>query len=164
MRNSMDLGWRLEAKSINMSEDEVRVSKPKVKNYCFASNLKRSLCEAILQPLTEVALSNSTNPSNPLNKVLLLCRAAVLQLNYLTATQQNDSTAALIDSMNPNNPSNLPSHWPLDTLYPPLATHNFFSRSEASCSRWCFSSADRTLNTFFAFSDSILRSIFRYRS
>ena len=49
---------------MNMSEDEVRVSKPKVKNYCFASNLKRSLCEAILQPLTEADSSNSSNPSN----------------------------------------------------------------------------------------------------
>ena len=94
----MDLGWRLEAKSINMSEDEVRVSKPKVKNYCVASNLKRSVCEAVLKPLTKVDSINSSNPinpSNPLNKVLLLCRAAVLQLNYLTATLQNRSTAEL---------------------------------------------------------------------
>jgi hypothetical protein len=37
--------------------------------------------------------SNSTNSSNPLNKVLLLCRAAVLPLDYLTATLQNRSTA-----------------------------------------------------------------------
>jgi hypothetical protein len=38
---------------------------------------------------------NSTNPSNPLEEVLLLCCAEVLQLNYLTATPQNRSTAAL---------------------------------------------------------------------
>jgi hypothetical protein len=38
---------------------------------------------------------NPMNPSNSLNKVLLLCRAEVLQLNYLTATPQNRSTAAL---------------------------------------------------------------------
>ena len=94
-----------------MSEDEVRVSKPKVKNYCFASNLKRSLCEAILQPLTEVALSNSTNPSNPLNKVLLLCRAAVLPLDYLTATPQHCNTAVELNSVL--------DHSTLVTLYPP---------------------------------------------
>jgi hypothetical protein len=37
----------------------------------------------------------STNSSNPTNKVLLLCRAEVLQLNYLTAAPKNRSTAAL---------------------------------------------------------------------
>jgi hypothetical protein len=36
---------------------------------------------------------NSINPSNPLNKVLMLCRAAVLPLDYLTAKLQNRSTA-----------------------------------------------------------------------
>jgi len=100
----MDLGWRLEAKSINMSEDEVRVSKPKIKNYCFASNLKRSLCEAILQPLTEVAPSNPTNSSNPLNKVLLLCRAEVLPLDYLTATLQHRGTATQLNSVSDHLP------------------------------------------------------------
>jgi hypothetical protein len=57
-----------------------------------ASNLKRSACEANLQPLTKV---DSMNSSNPLNKVLPLCRSAVLQLDYLTSTLQNRSTAAL---------------------------------------------------------------------
>jgi len=47
-----------------------------------------------LQPETMCSF-NSTNSSNSLNKVLPLCRAAVLQLNHLTATPQHGSTAAL---------------------------------------------------------------------
>jgi hypothetical protein len=39
------------------------------------------------------------NPSNMLNKVLPLCRAAVLQLDYLTSTLQNRSTAALLHTL-----------------------------------------------------------------
>jgi hypothetical protein len=46
------------------------------------------------------------NPMNALSKVLLLCRAEVLQLNYLTATLQNRSTAAHLNSMNPMNSTN----------------------------------------------------------
>ncbi len=38
-------------------------------------------------------LLNSSNSMNPLNKVLQLRRAEVLQLDYLTATLQNRSTA-----------------------------------------------------------------------
>jgi hypothetical protein len=49
---------------------------------------------------------NPISSSNRLDGVLQLCRAAVLQLNYLTATQQNGSTAALIDSMNSSNSTN----------------------------------------------------------
>jgi hypothetical protein len=67
---------------------------------------------------------NSTNSSNPLEKVLPLCRAEVLQLNYLTATLQNRSTAALIGPTNSSNPSNVLNHLPLDTLHPPLATRH----------------------------------------
>jgi hypothetical protein len=37
--------------------------------------------------------SNPMDSSNLLNKVLPLCRAAVLPLDYLTATLQNRSTA-----------------------------------------------------------------------
>jgi len=47
------------------------------------------------------------NPSNPLNKVLPLCRAAVLPLDYLTATLQNRNTAAQLNSVS--------NHLPLTT-------------------------------------------------
>jgi hypothetical protein len=43
------------------------------------------------------------NSSNPLNKVLPLCRAAVLPLDYLTATLQNRSTAILGKTAAPHN-------------------------------------------------------------
>ena len=68
---------------------EIRVSSNQDIRGFINSNSRNS--KNSINPINSM---NSTNPSNPLNKVLLLCRAEVLQLNYLTATLRNRSTAA----------------------------------------------------------------------